>query len=60
MSDKLKDDVWAALQVASKPITEENALAVALKALEGYPTEIFKFSEWFKSNGAGMVKRLNA
>lgn len=60
MSERLKDEVWTALNAAPKPIDEETALSIALKSLEGHATEIFQFTEWFKSNGASLVARLNA
>jgi hypothetical protein len=55
-SINLHDALEAALR-AAVPLTEDSALQIAHGLLP--PTEKLQFEEWFKVNGALLVRRLN-
>lgn len=58
---ELQNMIIAALYSAPKPLTEETALHIAQMVMikMNAHVESGQFAEWFKKNGASLVKRLN-
>ena len=51
--------IMEALGSAPKPLTEDQALAISLKAMEGQPENPEQFKVWFKRYGKYLTESVN-
>lgn len=61
MSDHatLRDEIWRRMTALPRPVTTDQALAVARQVLAGHPAELAGFIKWFQKHGEAVVEKIH-